>query len=134
MVKVRSGEVPAHILAILAHYERLGFVKVKPWDTALPFCRRVNQERFCQLAQINDCLLRAAFLFKYVAVVDYDELFLPTANGSAHLLPFIRSLDRCPCLPLSQSHRFNRGLQQWREEEFVWILHLRRSLSHHPVR
>jgi len=53
-------------------------------------------------AALNDCVYRATFVdnFKYVAVVDYDEILMPL-SGFSTLLDLIRSYDN------SDVHSFN---------------------------
>ncbi len=77
-----------HILDIIHYYKSLNILHVQSWNIDY------NPRRRCQLAQINECVLKNAYFYRFVAVCDYDELIIPVANQNWTLLKLVRSLDR----------------------------------------
>lgn len=84
-------QVHENITKVLEYYERIGFLEYRPFTLSKAIS---NLREFRHLAMLkddwsktldeivpyNDCLYRNMYRYKYVAVVDIDEILMPLGN------------------------------------------------------
>jgi len=66
--------------SILNRYQELGIVSTLTWNLPLNSKKDIRTEAI--FTAINDCNMRAAWLFEYLVVVDLDEYILPTKSSN----------------------------------------------------
>lgn len=67
-------EATALVENLVDHYVNENIIELMHWPRE-KLC--VRRDYFCQLARINDCVHRTRYRYKFVAVVDIDELIYP---------------------------------------------------------
>jgi len=60
---------------LLRHYQSLGLVEVLPWQLDMTSQKEIRTEGL--FAALNDCLYRNMNKFKYLVMIDLDELIVP---------------------------------------------------------
>ena len=67
------------LLKVLNHFETKDFVEVLPFlePSSVPDVKRTWEARTLELNMINDCFYRVRHLYKYLAIVDPDEIITP---------------------------------------------------------
>ncbi|XP_043231431.1 uncharacterized protein LOC122386359 [Amphibalanus amphitrite] len=84
-------EVHPNISKVLRYYERQGLVEVTPLTLAgeqpnlsvlqrLYLRKKVTNKRQSELVPYNDCFYRNLYRYKYVALLDTDEVIMPTGH------------------------------------------------------
>lgn len=67
-------EATATVENLVNHYVNQNIIELMRWPQE-KLC--VDRDYFCQLARINDCVHRTRYRYKFVTIVDVDELIYP---------------------------------------------------------
>ncbi|XP_013103202.2 uncharacterized protein LOC106084205 [Stomoxys calcitrans] len=86
-------QVHPNTTKVLKYYEETGFLEYRPFSLSLEVSN-LNEYRHMEMAKngfayilhevvpYNDCLYRNMYLYKYVAVIDVDEILMPLGKYS----------------------------------------------------
>lgn len=95
MVYIYDKWVTTDVKKLLKHYESKQMAQIFTWNLyGYGFEKELRYEGI--FAALNDCLYRATFIdkFKYIAVVDFDEILMPLRNDTTTLLEFLKLKDK----------------------------------------
>lgn len=95
MVYIYEKSITTKVKNLLKYYETNKMAQISTWNLyGYEFEKELRYEGI--FAALNDCLYRATFIdkFKYIAVVDFDEILMPLRNDTKTLLEFLKLKDK----------------------------------------
>lgn len=75
-----NDTVGPEVDCLLRHYQEQGIVQVLPWRLDMDSQKEIRTEGL--FAALNDCLYRNMNSFKYLMLIDLDELIIPYKNAT----------------------------------------------------